>query len=57
MIVIFIVAFSGITTTESSVRAVHIKTLEKIVSKWYYVVLKDKAIKANILQSLIHLKI
>ncbi|HEG8541407.1 TPA: DASS family sodium-coupled anion symporter [Campylobacter coli] len=56
MIAIAIVALSGITTTQSSVRATHIKTLEAIVlkdnSNIYKVTMEQKS-QASILENLI----
>ncbi|ECL0468079.1 DASS family sodium-coupled anion symporter [Campylobacter jejuni] len=60
MIAIAIIALSGITTTQSSVRATHIKTLEGIVlrdNSNIYKTTMDEAVKATILQALINANI
>ncbi|EHY7560964.1 DASS family sodium-coupled anion symporter [Campylobacter jejuni] len=60
MIAIAIVALSGITTTQSSVRATHIKTLEGIVlrdNSNIYKTTMDEAVEAATLQALINANI
>ena len=60
MITIAIVALSGITTTQSSVRATHIKTLEGIVlrdNSNIYKTTMDEAVEAATLQALINANI
>lgn len=60
MIAIAIVALSGITTTQSSVRATHIKTLEEIVlrdNSNIYKTTMDEAVEAATLQALINANI
>lgn len=60
MIAIAIVALSGITTTQSSVRATHIKTLEGIVlrdNSNIYKTTMDDAVEAATLQALINANI
>ncbi|EIT3185933.1 DASS family sodium-coupled anion symporter [Campylobacter jejuni] len=60
MIAIAIVALSGITTTQSSVRATHIKTLEGIVlrdNSNIYKTTMDEAVEAATLQALINTNI
>lgn len=56
MIAIAVVALSGITTPQSSVRAVHIKTLQTIAlqdNSNIYKVAMDEALEAAVLESLI----
>ncbi|ECZ6120567.1 DASS family sodium-coupled anion symporter [Campylobacter jejuni] len=60
MIAIAIVALSGITTTQSSVRATHIKTLEEIVlrdNSNIYKTTMNEAVEAATLQALINANI
>ncbi|HDZ4329264.1 TPA: DASS family sodium-coupled anion symporter [Campylobacter jejuni] len=60
MIAIAIIALSGITTTQSSVRATHIKTLEGIVlrdNSNIYKTTMDEAVEAATLQALINANI
>lgn len=60
MIAIAIVALSGITTTQSSVRTTHIKTLEGIVlrdNSNIYKTTMDEAVEAATLQALINANI
>lgn len=57
MIAIFIVAFSGISATKSSM---HIKTFEGIIlnnNSNIYKISMDKAVKAVVLESLIHINV
>lgn len=57
MIAIAIIALSGITATQSSVRATHIKTLEGIVLRDNSNTTMDEAVEAATLQALINANI